>query len=119
MWRTSWPPWSLERSWLLWRFGETGERRFLYAASILGGTALAIKLGGLAYLAAIYPSPHGSAAPTADGSARGRRSRSGIAVVLLLAAALPTYVIAWRMTGNPIFPFLNQKFPSPLVDHAA
>ena len=38
-----------------WRFGETGERRFLYAASILGGTALAIKLGGLAYLAAIIP----------------------------------------------------------------
>ena len=102
-----------------WRFGETGERRFLYAASILGGTALAIKLGGLAYLAAIIP--------VAAMEVRRQRQRlgvrpalaAGIAVVLLLAAALPTYAIAWRMTGNPIFPFLNQKFPSPLVDHAA
>ena len=23
------------------------------------------------------------------------------------------------MTGDPLFPFLNQKFPSPLLDHGA
>ena len=39
--------------------------------------------------------------------------------LLLFAAALPTYVISWRLTGDPVYPFLNQTFPSPLVDHAA
>jgi hypothetical protein len=48
-----------------------------------------------------------------------RSSPAAIALALLLAAALPTYLIAWRMTGNPVFPFLNQKFPSPILDHAA
>jgi glycosyltransferase involved in cell wall biosynthesis len=101
------------------RFGETGERRFLYAASVLGGTAMAIKLGGLAYLIAILP----VAAVVVGRQWRrlGPRPalRGVIALILLLVAALPAYTIAWRMTGNPIFPFQNQQFPSPLVDHAA
>ena len=102
-----------------WRFGETGARRDLYAAAVLGGTALAIKLGGLAYLAV--------AAPLIAIEIRrhwrklGRRPMiaCGIAAGMLLAAALPAYVISWRMTGDPLFPFLNQKFPSPVLDHAA
>jgi len=36
----------------------------------------------------------------------------------LLAAALPTYVISWRLTGDPVYPFLNRMFPSPLVDRS-
>jgi len=103
----------------IWRFGETGERRCLYAASVLGGTALAVKLGGLAYVAALLP--------IAAIEVRRQWKRlclrpvlaGGIALALLLAAALPTYIVAWRITGNPIFPFLNQKFPSPILDHAA
>lgn len=103
----------------LYRLGETGQRRFLYTAAVLGGTALAIKFGGLAYLAA--------ALPAAVIELRRQWARLGprpalaaaIAVVLLLAAALPTYAISWRMTGDPVFPFLNQKFPSPLLDHGA
>jgi len=43
---------------------------------------------------------------------------SGIAAVLLIAAALPTYAISWRLTGDPVYPFLNQTFPSPLVDRS-
>jgi len=103
----------------IWQFGDTGQRRFLYAAAVLGGTALATKFGGLAYVAAVLP--------VAAFEVRRQWGRlgprpalsSGIAVVLLLAAALPTYAISWWMTGDPVFPFLNQRFPSPLVDRAA
>lgn len=103
----------------IWRFGDTAERRFLYAAAVLGGTALEIKLGGLAYLLVVLP--------VAIVEARRRRKGLGarpvltacLAIVLLLAVALPPYIIAWRMTGSPIFPFLNQRFPSPLLDRAA
>jgi hypothetical protein len=38
-----------------------------------------------------------------------------LAAVLLLAAALPPYVIAYSKTGNPLFPFLYDKIPSPLL----
>ena len=34
----------------LWRFGESGERRFLYLAAALGGTAMATKFGAIAIL---------------------------------------------------------------------
>ena len=34
----------------LWRFGESGERRFLYLAAALGGTAMATKFGAIAFL---------------------------------------------------------------------
>jgi len=39
----------------IWQFGDTGQRRYLYAAAVLGGTALATKFGGLAYVAAALP----------------------------------------------------------------
>jgi len=102
----------------IWQFGDTGQKRYLYAAAVLGGTTLATKLGGLAYVVA--------ALPVAVIEVRRQWARigsrpalsSGLAVVLLLAAALPTYVISWRLTGDPVYPFLNQTFPSPLVDRA-
>ncbi|HXM43780.1 MAG TPA: glycosyltransferase family 39 protein [Bryobacteraceae bacterium] len=103
----------------LWQFGDTGHRRYLYTAAVLGGTALATKFGGLAYVAA--------ALPVAAIEIRRQWGRlgprpalsSGIGAALLLAAALPPYAIAWRMTGDPLYPFLNRTFPSPLVDRAA
>ena len=100
------------------RFSETGERRFLYAATALGGTSLAIKLGGAAFVAAAIP------VVAIELRQQWRRLgprptlACGVALVLLLAAALPTYAIAWRLTGDPVYPFLNQRFPSPLVDRA-
>lgn len=102
----------------IWQFGETGQRRYLYTAAVVGGTALAVKLGGGAYVVA--------ALPVAVIEVRRHWARlgsrpalsSGIAAVLLLAVALPTYVISWKMTGDPVYPFLNQAFPSPLVDRS-
>ncbi|HXM43779.1 MAG TPA: glycosyltransferase [Bryobacteraceae bacterium] len=100
----------------IWQFGDTGRRRYLYTAAVLGGTALATKIGGMAYVAA--------ALPVAAIEIRRQWGRlgarpllaSGIAAALLLAAALPTYAISWWMTGDPVYPFLNRMFPSPLVD---
>jgi hypothetical protein len=100
----------------IWLFGDTGQRRFLYLSAILGGTALAIKFGGLAFVVA--------ALPVAAIEVRRQWRRMGprpalstmVAFALLLAAALPTYAISWRMTGDPVFPFLNQVFPSPIID---
>jgi hypothetical protein len=103
----------------IWNFGETGSVRMLYTAALLGGTALAIKLGGLAYVIAILP----FAILEVHRQWRRLGARpalsAALAVILLLGAAVPTYAIAWRMTGSPIFPFMNQKFPSRLLDHAA
>jgi glycosyltransferase involved in cell wall biosynthesis len=102
----------------IWQFGDTGQKRYLYAAAVLGGTALATKIGGMAYVAV--------ALPVAAIEVRRQWGRlrprpalsSGIAAALLLAAALPAYAISWWMTGDPVYPFLNRQFPSPLVDRA-
>jgi 4-amino-4-deoxy-L-arabinose transferase-like glycosyltransferase len=98
----------------LWRFGEDGDKRFLYLAAVLAGTAIATKVGGLAFLAVVIP--------FAVVEAR-RHRKSGavcaVALLLVLLTALPTYAIAYAKTGNPVFPFMNQKFPSPLLDREA
>jgi len=102
----------------IWRFTETAGRRFLFAAAVLGGTTLAVKLGSVAYLAAALP----VAAIEIGRQWRQMGSRRAlvcvVAVLLLVATALPTYAISWRLTGDPVFPFWNQRFPSPLVDRS-
>jgi glycosyltransferase involved in cell wall biosynthesis len=99
----------------VWRFGETGERKFLFAAAVLGGVALTTKLAALPFLVL--------ALPFAAWDSRRHWKRIGattclLACLLLLATALSTYAIAWYKTGNPVFPFLNRTFPSPLLDRA-
>lgn len=97
----------------LWRYAETGEAGFLCLASGLGGAALNVKLGAAAMLVML--------APFAIWEARRHRLRwrnAALALVLFLAAGLPVYAYAWRATGDPLFPFLNRKFPSPLLDRS-
>lgn len=102
----------------LWRFGGTGERKFLYLSMTLGGSALAIKTGALGFV--VLTLPFAMLEIRRQWKSLGRRPAAScmVAAGLLLAAALPTYVIAWRMTGNPIFPYQNSKIHSPLVDPA-
>lgn len=92
------------------RLGESGENRFFHAAAALAGTALAVKLGALAFLLVLLP-------VLALEARRWRKTAAAwvLAGALLLAAALPTYAIAWRKTGNPLFPFLNTRIHSPLL----
>src|ERR1019366_4274933 len=89
----------------LWRFGGTGERKFLYLSMALGGSALAIKTGALGFVALALPFV--MVEIRRHWKSLGCRPAVScmVAAGLFLAAALPTYVIAWRMTGNPIFPF--------------
>jgi hypothetical protein len=74
---------------------------------LLGGVALSVKLGALAFVVVAIPFAL---------AARGNGPRVRVfAVLLLLAAALPPYAIAYAKTGDPLFPFLNARFHSPLL----
>jgi glycosyltransferase involved in cell wall biosynthesis len=99
----------------LWRFAASGESRFLYLAAALGGTAMATKFGAIAILVPAL-------ACVAVEMWRRRKkagTRWGIALGLMLLAAAPPYTIAWIKTGNPIFPFRNDKFHSRQLDPKA
>ncbi len=99
----------------IWRFGETRERRYLYLAAALAGTAVATKVGSFAFLA--FALPFAIAEIVRHWKELGRRPWAVCAgaLLILVAAGAPTYVIAWQKTGNPIFPFWNQTFHSPLL----
>ena len=99
----------------IWQYAETGEARWYFAAMVLGGTALATKFGALGLLAIAVPFALFEA--WRRGGRRALRLAAGIA--LLAVFALPPYAIAWWKTGNPVFPFLNEKIHSPLIDPAA
>jgi len=99
----------------LWRFGDTGERKFLFVAMVLGGTALNVKLGALGFV--LLALPFAAVEAARHWKSLGRRPGlvCTLAVVLLLVTALPPYMIAYDKTGDPVFPFLNQTFRSPLI----
>jgi glycosyltransferase involved in cell wall biosynthesis/4-amino-4-deoxy-L-arabinose transferase-like glycosyltransferase len=103
----------------LWRFGEDGEKRFLYLAAVLAGTAIATKVGGLAFLAVALPFAVVEVRRHWKSLGAKPAAACAVALLLLLLTALPTYAIAYGKTGNPVFPFMNQKFPSPFLDRAA
>ena len=99
----------------LWRFGESGERRFLYLAAALGGTAMATKFGAIALLVPALV----CAAVEVWRRRKLTAVRWGLALALLLLAAAPPYTIAWVKTGNPLFPFRHEKFHSRQLDPKA
>jgi hypothetical protein len=99
----------------LWRFGESGERRFLYLAAALGGTAMASKFGASALLLPALV----CAAVEVWRRRKPIGARWGLALALLLLAAAPPYTIAWVKTGNPLFPFRHEKFHSRQLDPKA
>jgi hypothetical protein len=99
----------------LWRFSGTGERRFLYLAATLGGTAMATKFGALAFVLLAVPLLAIEAAR--HWKALGPRPAAvcGIALLLLLTTAAPPYATAYIKTGNPLFPFLSDRIPSSFI----
>ena len=99
----------------LWRFGDGGEKRYLYLAAALGGTALAAKFGALAFVAIGLPFAIREIARNWKSLGRRPALVCFLAGVVLLSTALPTYGIAYVKTGNPLFPFLDNKIPSPLL----
>ena len=103
----------------LWSFDDTAQRRYLNIAMLLGGAALAVKFGSLIFV--LVALPLAIALMFRHRKALGARPAAAVAVaaLLLLAAALPPFAIAYAKTGNPLFPFLNQRFHSPLLSPTA
>jgi hypothetical protein len=101
----------------IWRLGETGDRRYLFAAAILAGGALSTKVGALALVALALPFAAAEAGRQWRRLSPQPAGTCALALLLLVATAAPTYAIAYRKTHNPVFPFLNRKFPSPFLDH--
>ncbi len=102
----------------LWRFGETGEKRFLYLAMVAGGTAVTTKYGAIAFVGLALPFAIAEVVRHWKSLGPKPLAVCALALLLLLGAMLPTYAIAYRKTGNPIFPFLNSRIRSPLLDPA-
>jgi dolichol-phosphate mannosyltransferase len=99
----------------LWRFGDTGERRFFYLAAALGGTAMATKFGALAFVALAVPFLATEAARHWKSLGPRPAVPCCIAAVLLVGLAAPPYAIAYIKTGDPLFPFLDKTFPTKLL----
>lgn len=74
-------------------------------AALLAGAALSSKLGSLAI-----------ALPIAVMAARAVPRRALAIAALFLAFGLPPYVNAWARTGNPVFPFMSNVFPSQYMN---
>lgn len=93
------------------RYRESGQRTALVCAAILGGTACSAKLGACVFVVVTL-----MIAALEIRRRRGGRDALAAAGALLLFAS-PAYAIAYAMTHNPVFPFVNAKFPSPLLEH--
>jgi hypothetical protein len=96
----------------IWEFGDTGRKRFLYTAALLAGAAVATKLWAAVFLAV------GAPFVLWEVLRRKALAPAFLALLLALTVGLPPYAIAWWKTGNPIYPFKNEKIHSPLLDPA-
>jgi hypothetical protein len=92
------------------RFVERREAAYFAAAVLCCAGAMACKVIGVFWVvplavALLYPLVR-----------RGRPARARLAVVSLLGVVIACwpYVNAWVRTGNPVFPFMNTLFASPL-----
>jgi glycosyltransferase involved in cell wall biosynthesis len=103
----------------LWRFADSGEKRFFYLAAALGGTATAVKFGALAFV--VLAVPFLAVEAVRHWKSLGPRPAAAclLAGVLLVGMAAPPYAIAYLKTGNPLFPFLYDKIPTPLIPRDA
>jgi glycosyltransferase involved in cell wall biosynthesis len=101
----------------IWRFGESGEKKFLYVTAVLGGTAVATKFGALGFVLVALAFAAAQVRRRAAGRLRGLSWFPAAGLFLLVALA--PYSIAWWKTGNPIYPFLNERIHSSLLPPGA
>jgi hypothetical protein len=99
----------------IWRFGDTGERRHFYLAMALGGTAMSAKLGSLAFVLIALPFAFVEARRHWRSMGPRPAAACALGVVLLLALAAPPFVVSYVKTGNPLYPYLTTKWPTPLL----
>lgn len=96
-----------------WRAIESQNERLLLLGAIVGGAAVATKFTAL--FVVVLPLALSLAFHEAS---RPRRTVRWccLFLVLSLAVGLPWLIRNWAWTGNPVFPFLSQWFPSPYWD---
>ena len=92
------------------QFVERREPAYFAAAALCCAGAMACKVIGVFWVvplavALLYPLVHGR-----------QPVRARLAAVALLGVVIASwpYVNAWMRTGNPVFPFMNALFASPL-----
>lgn len=100
-------------------YDESGRTRYLFLCSLFGGGAMMIKLGSLAFLIAVLPFfCYAIWRNRYRGELRNSLAIPAAAVLLLALAAIP-YALAYTSTGNPVFPFSNAVWKSPLLNTSA
>ena len=98
---------------------EAGRDRYLLLCALFGGGAMMIKLGSLAFLIAVLPFV-GCAIWRNRNRGELRKSLAlPAAAALLLALSVIPYALAYVSTGNPVFPFSNAFWKSPLLNTSA
>lgn len=98
---------------------EDGRDSYLLLCASFGGGAMMIKLGSLAFLIAILPFV---AYAIWRNWRRGEVRRPlliPLAAALLLSLSVIPYALAYASTGNPVFPFSNAFWKSPLLNTSA
>jgi len=94
----------------LYRLHETGEIIYLFLIAVLSGTALATKLGTIAYIPVVFGFVLYELFRKNDTP---KLFCISIFFFLLLIFSMFTYLNAYIITGNPVFPFFNEIFNSP------
>jgi 4-amino-4-deoxy-L-arabinose transferase-like glycosyltransferase len=82
------------------------DTRWFVVASILAGLAVGAKLNAAFAFVIVLP--------LMTFQCRREWKRIGVGAGAFVLVALPTYLLAWKYTGNPIFPLLNGFFKSPV-----
>ena len=99
------------------RWLQRDDRRALVAAGLLAGAATAVKLNGVVAVAAAI----GLAFAATLWRRRSWRAAAGAALWTGVPAALILglpFLRSFVLTGNPVFPFANTLFKSPLAPEA-
>ena len=95
----------------LLRWQESRDNGWLYLVSLLAGIAVGSKLN--ASFAYVFIAPvifvQATRVPRSSAAFRCLLRAAGFG----LAFALPTYLVTYAFTGNPVFPLLNGVFRSP------
>lgn len=95
-------------------YDEEARPEHAAAAAALAGAALAAKLIAAPTVVCVAALVcHSSRRPPGRPSSA---AQCAVAVVLFSAYGLVPYAYAWLATGNPLFPFFNGLFRSPLFD---
>ena len=87
-------------------FRERGEAGLLRLTALLVGSALATKVGSVAFVAPVLVCAGWEM----------RRWRVSVVHLWPVVTGFLPFAYAWAVTGNPIFPFSNNVFKSPYFD---